>query len=108
MIKIKETIESIQAHIDLKKGEDIQVIPLEGRSSLADFILIATGLNPRHVMSLAREVEDQMAKMDMSLYSKEGHQDGQWVLLDFGDAIIHLFTEETRMFYNLERLYDYD
>lgn len=91
--------------LDFKKGEDVALYDLRGKSSLADFFIIATGLNLKHNGALADDLEDEAFKLGMTVRSKEGHRSGDWILIDFGDIVVHLMVEETRSYYNLERLW---
>lgn len=88
------------------KAEDLVIINLSGKSSLADYMIIATGRSSRHVQSLAQNLEKELKKIkDISLKT-EGMNEAEWVLIDTGDIIIHLFQKEIRDFYNLEKLWD--
>lgn len=93
-------------YIDDKKGEDVIVLELIGRSSLADYFVIASGQSDKHTMALAKHVEDMIWQdYQLALHHKEGHQNGDWVVLDFEDIIVHLFNAEKRNYYNLEKLW---
>lgn len=72
---------------------------------ITDIFVIATGTSRRHVLSLAEEVIDQLKATDRRPLRKEGFEDGQWVLLDYGDVVVHLFDAPTRSYYDLERLW---
>jgi ribosome-associated protein len=72
---------------------------------LADIFLIATGRNERNVVAIAGEIEDQLIEAGTKLLRREGRAEGRWVLLDFGDLVVHVFHEEDRMYYSLERLW---
>ena len=72
---------------------------------ITDIFVIATGTSRRHVLSLAEEVIDQLKAADRRPLRKEGFEDGQWVLLDYGDVVVHLFDASTRSYYDLERLW---
>ena len=91
--------------LDEKKGEDIQVIDITGISVMADYFLIATGSSDSQVRALVENVEEILHKAGYSVKQREGYQSGNWVLLDFGDIIVHIFDKENRLFYNLERIW---
>ena len=72
---------------------------------ITDIFVIASGTSRRHVLTLADEVEEALRPMDRKPLRREGKEDGKWVLLDFGDIVVHLFDAETRAYYDLERLW---
>lgn len=88
-----------------KLGHDISLLDVQKISSVSDYFIIASGNSNRQVMAIAENVEDGMEKKDYFLQHKEGHRDGNWVLLDFGDVVVHVFNKEQRDFYNLEKLW---
>ena len=88
-----------------KKGEDIKIIDISEISVLADYFLIANGTNENQVRALVDNVEEKMHKAGYELKEQEGNNSGTWVLLDYGDIIIHIFDRENRPFYNLERIW---
>lgn len=90
-----------------KKGLGIKLLDVTEITTLAEFFLICTGTSNTHVNTLCDEVEKAVAdEMGEPLLHREGHRSGTWVLLDFGSLIVHVFTEETRKFYDLERLWN--
>ncbi len=91
--------------LDEKKGEDIRIIDISNVSTLADYFLIANGTNSNQVQALVDSVEDELAKEGFSVRQKEGHGLGNWVLLDFGELVVHVFDKENRHFYDLERIW---
>ena len=88
-----------------KKGEDIKVIDITGISVLADYFIIANGNSDSQVNALVDNVEEELHKAGYSLRQREGQASGSWVLLDFGDIIVHVFDKENRLFYDLERIW---
>lgn len=88
-----------------KKGEDIKIIDIAGVSVLADYFLIANGNSDSQVNALVDNVEEQLHKVGYPLKQREGQASGKWVLLDFGDIIVHVFDKENRLFYDLERIW---
>ncbi len=91
--------------LDNKKAEDIVVIDIAEKSSFADYLVIASGNSERQVNTLVDEVEDQFAKEGLLVKSIEGKQNSGWVLMDFGDIIVNVFTRETREKYNIEKVW---
>jgi ribosome-associated protein len=87
------------------KAEDITVIALEGKSSVADFMIIASGQSPRHLRALSERLVEAMHKAKVRVLSVEGLKAGDWVLVDLGDVIVQLFRPEVRTFYNLEKMW---
>lgn len=88
-----------------KKGEDIKIIDITGISVLADYFIIANGNSDSQVNALVDNVEEELHKAGYPLRQKEGQASGSWVLLDFGDIIVHVFDKENRLFYDLERIW---
>ena len=91
--------------LDAKMGVDIQLIEIADVSTLADYFLICTASSSTHVKTLCDAVEEAMDGIGEPMLSREGHRSGTWVLMDFGCVVVHVFTQETRAFYNLERLW---
>lgn len=91
--------------LDSKKGLDIKLINISEVSSLADYMVIATGTSSTHVKALAEEVEYKMDQMGISVSHIEGHRSNTWILLDYVDIIVHVFSDEAREYYSLERLW---
>ena len=87
------------------KAEDIVTINLSGKSSIADFMVVATGRSNRHVASTAEQVIKDLEKAHVSRVRVEGLRQGDWVLIDGGDVIVHLFRPEVREHYNLEKMW---
>ena len=88
-----------------KKGLDIQVIEISDVSELADYMVIATGNSSTHVKALADEVEYQLDKAGISVSHIEGYRSNTWILLDYIDVIVNVFSDEAREFYDLDRLW---
>ncbi|HKZ28766.1 MAG TPA: ribosome silencing factor [Acidimicrobiia bacterium] len=93
------------AAIDLKKGIDIALLDVSELLWITDVFVIATGTSRPHVQSLAEEVELKLTIYDRRPLRIEGQREGKWVLLDYGEVVIHIFQPETRDFYGLERLW---
>ncbi len=93
-----------RAAID-NKAEDLVVLDVQGISSFTDYFVIMSGRSSRHVQGLAEAIEGVMRSKRISAAKAEGIQDGMWVLLDFGDVVVHIFYHEQRSFYDLEGLW---
>ena len=91
--------------IDDKLGKDIAILNIGAVSSLCDYIVIATASSQRQVKAIADNVEDELTKLGIEARGKEGYDSQVWVLLDYGDVMVHIFNEENRDFYNLEKLW---
>ena len=91
--------------LEEKKAEDIRVINIEKVSVLADYFLIANGNNRNQVQAMADNVDEQLTKAGYSLKSMEGYPPGNWILMDYQDIIVHIFDEENRLFYDIERIW---
>jgi ribosome-associated protein len=90
---------------DSKQGDDLVALDVSGPLPLTDVFLLVTGRNERNVQAIASEVEEQMILAGAKPLRREGRAEGRWVLLDFGDIVVHVFHEEERLFYSLERLW---
>ncbi len=87
-----------------KKGEDVKVIDISHVSVMADYFIIANGNSESQVTALVDNVDEKMHEAGYALKQQEG-KGGAWVLLDYGDVIVHVFDKENRLFYNLERIW---
>ena len=88
-----------------KKGEDIKVIDISEVSILADYFIIASGNNRNQVQALCDNVEEKLGKMGVIKKQIEGYDNGNWILVDYRDIVIHIFDKENRLFYDLERIW---
>ena len=91
--------------LDSKKGKDIRVLYTADQTTLADYFIICNGTSNTQVKALADAVEEAMSQQGEEPHHVEGHRGGQWTLLDYSSVVIHVFTEEAREFYSLERLW---
>lgn len=107
----KATPEAIEAArmaataIAAKKGEDITIMDLSALLVVTDIFLLASGTSGRHVKTLVEDAEEALRALDRKPLRREGTDHGKWVLLDYGDVVIHVFDKETRAYYELERLW---
>ena len=104
-VQAKEMAKIAYHALDEKKGEDIRIIDIAGISVLADYFIIANGSSESQLQAMVDNVEEEMHKAGYSLKQREGYGSGNWVLLDFGDVIVHVFDKENRLFYDLERIW---
>lgn len=102
---IRALSDTIVASLEDDKAEDLTVIDLHGKSSLADIMILASGRSARHVGSLADHLARSIKERTGTAPKLEGMPNADWVLLDLGDIIVHLFRPEVRAFYNLEKIW---
>lgn len=88
-----------------KKAEDIHVIDISEVSVVADYFIIATGSNRSQIQAMADNVQEVLGRAGYAMRQVEGYNTANWVLMDFGDVIVHIFDKENRLFYNLERIW---
>ncbi|MCU1419206.1 MAG: Ribosomal silencing factor RsfS [Mycetocola sp.] len=100
-----ELLKVAAAAADSKAGEDLVALDVSNPLPLADIFLIVTGRSERNVVAIAGEIEDKLIEAGSKPLRREGRADGRWVLIDFGDLVVHVFHEEERMYYALERLW---
>lgn len=105
MLEPKEMAELAVKALDEKKGKDIRMLHIEAQSTLADYFVICNGTSTTQVRALADAVEEILDKAGEQPHHIEGHRGGQWTLMDYSSVVIHIFTEEGREFYSLERLW---
>ena len=89
-----------------KKGEDIKVLKIDEICSFADYFIIASGKNVNQIQAMADAVQEDAAKSGYEQKMIEGYEKANWILMDYGDIIVHIFDHESRSFYNLERLWN--
>ena len=105
MLSAKEVAYEVTKALDSKKGMNIKLLRIDQVSSLADYFLICTGTSNTHVKTLCDYAEYTMDNLGEKLLGREGHRGNSWELLDYGSVVVHVFTEEAREFYSLERLW---
>jgi len=88
-----------------KKAQDIMVMDIRSNSSFADFFVLATGLNKIHTRAVADYIEEVLADKGLFPFSKQGYQEGDWILLDYLNFVVHVFIQDARDYYQLERLW---
>ena len=98
---VKLAIEALED----KKAEDIKVIDISNVSVMADYFLIAGGSNSSQIQALSNNVEEKLGRAGYPVKQVEGYEQANWILLDFGDIIVHVFDKENRLLYDLERIW---
>ena len=101
----KELVKLAYKALSDKKGGDIKIIDIHEVSVLADYFIIADGSNINQVQAMADHVQEVLAQAGAECRQVEGYQNANWILLDYRDVIIHLFSREDRLFYDLERIW---
>ena len=105
MSQTNEMVKLAITALEDKKGEDIRVIDIHEVSVLADYFLIASGSNGNQVQAMADNGEEELGKAGYPCKQVEGYQSANWILMDYGDIIVHVFDKEDRLFYDLERIW---
>ncbi len=105
MLPPKEIALKVAKALDEKKGMDMKLLKIDRVSSLADYFLICTGTSNTHVKTLCDFAEYTLEQLGEPMLGREGHNGSGWELLDYGTLVVHVFTEEARRFYDLERLW---
>lgn len=105
MEEIKSMVRYAISALEEKKAEDVRVIDISQVSVLADYFIIANGNNRSQIQALADVVEEKLGKAGYPVKQTEGYENANWVLLDFGDIIVHIFDKDNRLFYDLERIW---
>ncbi len=104
--EIRQQVALVLSAAEAKKAEDIAVLQLPKESSaFTDFFVVCSGSNPRQVQAIADEVDERLSKAGFEPNHREGYQLGEWVLLDYVDFVVHIFNENARKYYDLERLW---
>jgi ribosome-associated protein len=101
----RETLQIVLSRLEEMKAEDVVTIDLNGKTSIADFMVVASGRSNRHVGSVADNVVQELKKAGRKDIRVEGQPHCEWVLIDTGDVIVHVFRPEVRDFYGLEKMW---
>lgn len=88
-----------------KKAIDLRVLDLQGIASFTDYFVICSGSNPRQIQAIADEIERRLAQQGRKPLGVEGYEHAEWILVDYGDFLVHIFSEAARAYYDLERLW---
>lgn len=100
-----ELAKAIAKALDSKKGDSIEILHVEDLTTLADYFVMASGSSTTQVRALADEVEDTVEKLGLDMPRREGRGGDSWILMDVGSVIVHVFTQESRDYYQLEKLW---
>jgi len=103
---VEQMTKVIYDAIDDKLGQDISILNIGEVSSLCEYFVVATASSTRQVKAIADNVEDELTKLGVEPRGKEGYDSQVWVLLDYGDVMVHVFNEENREYYKLEKLWE--
>jgi ribosome-associated protein len=107
-MRIDQLVTLAQTALEDMKAKDVVVLDVQGKSSVTDFMLIASGTSHRHVNSISQEVIDKAKEAGVIPLGTEGQTGGDWVLVDLGDIGVHVMMPDARSFYDLERLWSFD
>lgn len=105
---LNDKVALITRFADDKLGQDIKEIAIDAEAGICDRFLVITGRNKNHTQAIADEIEANMLKAGYKPESVEGFREGNWILMDYGDIIVHIFTADQRRYYGLERLWGSD
>ncbi|MBR82442.1 MAG: ribosome silencing factor [Magnetovibrio sp.] len=100
-----DLLQLVESSLDDDKAENIVVVELSGKTAIADYMVIASGTSQRHVGAMADHIQRRMKGIGLKGIAVEGLKQCDWVLIDAGDLIVHLFRPEVRLFYNLEKIW---
>ncbi len=98
--------DAIAEVLDSKKGRDIKVLYVEDKTVLAEYFVLCTGNSSTQIKALAGEVEFRLGERGVPAYNVEGRDNNSWLVLDYSNVIVHIFSRESREFYNLDKLYE--
>jgi ribosome-associated protein len=104
-VKDKEILDAVLEALDEKKAVDVVTLDVSGQTQMTDYLVVCTGTSNIHIRSLADGVLEAMKKRGVKGVRAEGYNEARWVLLDYGDVVVHIFTEDDREFYRLEEFW---
>jgi len=107
-MQTQDLLDLVTHTLDERKAQHIKVLDVRGKTSVTDFMVIATGTSDRHVKSLIEHVESKVKEHGGDILGIEGGEGAEWILMDLGDVVVHTMTAPTREFYQLERLWEVD
>ncbi len=105
MSEARNMVKICVSALEEKKAEDIRILDIEKISTIADYFIIASGSNRNQVQAMSDSVEEEMGRAGYHPKNVEGYRNANWILLDYGDIVLHIFDEENRLFYDLERIW---
>ena len=103
-----QILELVTTSLDDDKAENILTIPLQGKSTMADYMIVASGTSSRQVAAMAEHIQFKLKQNKIAILGLEGLRQADWVLIDANDVVVHLFRPEVREFYGLERMWAND
>ena len=101
----KEMAKTAYKALEDKKAEDIRILDISGISTVADYFVIADGSNPNQLQAMIDSVEEELGKAGCTPKQVDGNANSSWILMDYSDVIVHVFSREDRLFYDLERIW---
>ena len=104
-MEIKEMVKLVCHALDEKKADDIKVIDIRGLSVMADYFIVASGGSQNQLLAMQNEVDKEMYTHGIHAKQVEGNRSSTWILMDYEDDIVHLFSQDDRLFYNLEKIW---
>jgi ribosome-associated protein len=104
-VELNEKLELIHAALDEKKGVDVVTLDVSGQTQMMDYLVICTGTSNVHIRALSDGVMEKMKERGYKGVRAEGYNEARWVLLDYGDVVLHIFAEDDREFYRLEEFW---
>ncbi|MGB0663513.1 MAG: ribosome silencing factor [Pontibacterium sp.] len=107
-MQTKELLELVQLTLEDMKARDLTVLDVAQKSTVTDYMVIATGTSRRHVASVAQEIIEKVKEAGLQPIGVEGQKSADWVLVDIGDVVVHVMMQDARTFYDLERLWSMD
>lgn len=107
-MQIDQLIKVVETALEDLKARDVDLIDVRGKSTVTDYMMIACGTSKRHVVSIADEVKEKVKAAGVMPVGSEGEEDGEWVLVDLGEVIVHIMMPDARSYYDLEKLWTFE
>jgi ribosome-associated protein len=107
-MQIDQLVNLVQGALEDMKARDVVTLDVTGKSSVTDWMVVASGTSKRHVISVAQDVLDKVKEAGLKPVGVEGQEAGDWVLVDLGDVVVHVMMPDARSFYDIERLWSFD
>lgn len=104
-MEINELYDNIISALEDKKAKDVKTIDIQKLTTIASYFIICSGTSVTHIKTLADEVEYRLKQKNVKPLRREGYNSARWILIDYGDIVVHIFHDEDREFYNLEHLW---
>ena len=104
-MEAKEMAKLVIQALEDKKAEDVKVIDISNVSTIADYFIIASGKNRSQIQAMCDNVDETLGRAGVTMKQTEGYKNANWILMDYGDVIVHIFDAENRLFYDLERIW---